>query len=56
MFSSKSGRTGYRFLEIFVLGGVVALYNDPSFVALLPPLVVGVLAALLKGIREVKHG
>jgi len=52
MFSSSTGRVVYRFAEIFVLGGIIALYNNTEVVSLLPPLIVAILAGFTKTIRE----
>ena len=52
MFSSSTGRVVYRFAEIFVLGGIIALYNNTEVMSLLPPLIVAILAGFTKTIRE----
>lgn len=52
LYSTATRRTISRFVEIFVIAGVVGLLSSPEFQSLLPAGVIGIVAAILKGIRE----
>lgn len=41
-----------RFVEIFIISGVVGLLQSQELIVLIPPIFIGVVAAILKAIRE----
>jgi len=43
-----------RFTEIFLIGGTIALLDSPELINLIPPIYVGIIAAFLKMLRELK--
>ena len=52
IYNTATKRIVMRFVEIFVVTGVIGLLSSQEFQALLPAAVVGIVAAVLKALRE----
>jgi len=52
LYNTATKRIAMRFVEIFVISGAVGLLESPELASLLPPILIGVVAAVLKAIRE----
>lgn len=52
IYDTATKRIVMRFVEIFVISGMVGLLNSSELTALIPPIFIGVVAAVLKAIRE----
>lgn len=52
IYNTAIKRIAMRFVEIFVVTGVIGLLSSQEFQVLLPAAVVGIVAAVLKALRE----
>lgn len=52
LYGSSPKRIAMRLLEIFVISGLIFVLESSEFQALLPALYVGILAAVVKALRE----
>ncbi len=52
IYNTATKRIVMRFVEIFVVTGVIGLLSSQEFQSLLPAAVVGIVAAVLKALRE----
>jgi len=52
IYNTATKRIAMRFVEIFVVAGTIGLLSSQEFQALLPAVVVGIVAAVLKALRE----
>jgi len=52
LYNTAVKRIAMRFLEIFIVAGTIGVLSSPELQSLLPPLAIGVVAAILKAIRE----
>jgi uncharacterized membrane protein len=51
-YGSAVKRTIMRFLEIFIISGIIGLLSSPDVQVLLPAGAIGIVATILKGLRE----
>jgi len=52
IYNTATKRIAMRFIEIFVVAGVIGLLSSQEFQVLLPAGVIGIIAAVLKALRE----
>lgn len=52
IYNTATKRIVMRFVEIFVVAGIIGLLSSQEFQVLLPAGVIGIVAAILKAIRE----
>jgi hypothetical protein len=52
IYNTTAKRIAMRFVEIFIISGAVGLLESTELASLIPPIFIGVVAAVLKAIRE----
>ncbi len=52
IYNTTIKRIVMRFIEIFVVAGVIGLLSSQEFQILLPAGIIGIVAAMLKALRE----
>lgn len=52
LYNTATKRIAMRFVEIFIISGVIGLLESQELTALIPPIFIGVVATVLKAIRE----
>jgi len=52
LYNSRNKRIAMRFIEIFIVAGLIAILDSPELSSLLPPVYIAILAAVVKAMRE----
>lgn len=52
LYNKAWKRTLMRLLEIFLISGVIGVLSSKTFIALIPAVCIGIVAAVLKALRE----
>jgi len=54
IYNTATKRVLMRFLEIFLISGAIGLLESPDLINLVPPILIGSIAAIIKLLREWK--
>lgn len=53
LYNSHKKRIAMRFVEIFIVAGLITMLKSPELSSLLPPVYIAILAAIVKAMREI---